>query len=370
MRSLRWVGLIGGACLLLICWAAGRGSPQQALLSYLFAFVFFTGLSLGSMAVLFVHALTGGAWGESLRAPLLAAARTLPLQALLALPILIGLRALYPWAATAARAHDALLRRQSWYLDAPFFVLRTIVCFVLWIALLAALRRLLAEPARAASLRRLAAGGLIVYAFSTLLLATDWVMSLRPHWHSSTFGMMVATGWMLAAAALAVLRATSSADATAVRAPAVLQDLGNLLLVFVLAWSYLAFMQYLTVWIADQPVETSWYIPRTLTSWRVLAWFLVTFHFAVPFAMLLSRRGKRHRQWLGTIAALLLIASLADAFWLTVPDFREQGLNLRWTDLLAPAGMGALWFSFYLPWLRPAAGTLAGARASLETAHG
>lgn len=368
MRFLTWLGLIAGACVLLICWAVGRGSPRQALLSYLFAFVFFTGLSVGSLALLFVHALTGGAWGLRVRPQLLAAAGALPLQALLALPILIGLRTLYPWADGVARSHDTLLRAQSWYLDPSFFVVRTIVCFALWLALLARLRHLLPDSARGAAVRRLAAAGLIVYALSTLLLATDWMMSLTPHWHSSTFGMMVATGWILGATALAVLRATRARDAAP--APAVLHDLGNLLLVLVLAWSYLAFMQYLTVWIADLPAETSWYIPRTLTSWRVLAWFLVAFNFALPFAMLLSRRAKRRRQRLRIIAAMLLIAALAEALWLTVPDFRLPGFELRWTDLLALAGMGLLWFSLYLGGTRPAAGALADPRESLQTAHG
>jgi hypothetical protein len=193
-------------------------------------------------------------------------------------------------------------------------------------------------------------------------------MSLLPHWHSSTFGMMVATGWMLAAAALAILcamLAPNSAETRLrpqtqpqVRSPQSehppLRDLGNMLLMFVLVWSYLAFMQYLTIWIADQPVETSWYIPRTLTSWRWLAWFLIAFHFAVPFAVLLSRRAKHRRSWLGAVAALLLLANLADAMWLIVPNFRAQGLTLRWTDLWATVGMGALWVCVYFGQLRSA----------------
>lgn len=366
-----WIGFGAGVCLLLLCLLLGRDSPQQALASYLFAFVFFTGLSLGSLALVLVHVLTGGAWGERLRPQLCAAAGVLPLQALLVLPLLIGLRALYPWASAEAHTRDALLRAQSWYLDPGFFIWRTLVYFALWLALWALTGRALANPARRAALPRLAAGGLIVYALSTLLAATDWVMSLMPHWHSSTFGMMVATGWMLAAAALAVLRAVSARDAAALPAPGLLSDLGNLLLVLVLAWSYLAFMQYLTVWIADQPAETSWYIPRTLTSWRLLAWFLIAFHFAVPFAVLLSRRAKRRSQWLGTIAAMLLIANLADALWLTVPDFREHGFALRWTDLLAAAGIGALWCSVYLGTRRPTAGSeRLAVRAPLGRAHG
>ena len=299
-----------------------------------------------------------------MRPQLLAAARTLPLQALLALPILLGVRTLYPWAEPQLLAHDALLRAQSWYLEPTFFVLRTIAYFVLWLALLGVLGRSLESRARAAARPGLAAAGLIGYALSTLLAASDWAMSLLPHWHSSSFGMLVATEWMLAAAALAVLRGLSAAHASALPARQTLPDLGNLLLMFVLAWSYLAFMQYLTIWIADQPAETSWYIPRTHTSWRWLAWFLISFHFAVPFAVLLSRRAKRRRDWLGAVAALLLVANLADALWLIAPGLREQGFALKWSDVFAVVGMGAVWLSFYF---RASRG--AGMRAPPRVAH-
>jgi len=365
----RWALAVGGLLLLLGCLLLGRAAPRQALLSYLSAFIFFTGLSVGSLALLMVHELTGGSWGRYLQPPLLAAAGALPLQALLAVPLLIGVPLLYPWADAAAVLHDARLRAQSWYLDVPFFIARTLVCFGLWLALCAALRRRLTGRAAAGRTVRLAAAGLILYALSTLVVATDWVMSLTPHWHSSSFGLMVATGWMLAAAALAVLRAAGTTRGDEPPPAAVLHDLGNLLLMFVLAWSYLAFMQYLTVWIADQPAETAWYLPRTSTSWRTLAWFLIAFHFAVPFAVLLSRRVKRARLPLTAIAGLLLIASAAEALWLTLPDLRTGAFALRWTDLLAGAGMGLLWLAVYVRGPGASLDVRAGS-AALGAAHG
>jgi len=313
-------------------------APRQALLSYLFAFLFLSGLSVGSLALAMVHALTGGAWGLHMRPFLLAAARTLPLQALMALPILIGVRVLYPWASPQLLSHDALLRAQSWYLEPHFFIGRSIVYFAVWLTLLVAFERRIENSTL---LPRVAAAGLILYALTATLAAVDWVMSLLPHWHSSVFGMSVATGWLLAAAALATLCLMCTANAA--RLPRLSSDLGNLLLMFVLVWSYLAFMQYLTIWIADLPAETSWYVPRTLTSWRTLAWFLIAFHLLVPFAVLLSRRAKRNWTCLAGIAALLLGANLADALWLVVPGERPQGFALNWTDLLAPLGLGALW---------------------------
>jgi hypothetical protein len=364
-----WPAGLTGVGLLVICLLSDRHDRQQALLSYLAAFLFFTGLSLGSMALLLVHALTGGAWGKRLRSPLWAAARGLPVQALLVVPILIGLHSLYPWMQDGAGKQQGMLPAQGWYLNSGFFVARSIGYFVLWCGLLAVLARSMRSPGRALS-AGIAAVGLIVYALSTLLAATDWAMSLVPQWHSSTFGLLVATGWMLAAAALAVLNAVSVNDVAAPLSPAILRDFGNLLLALVLALSYLAFMQYLTIWVADQPSETAWYIPRTLTSWRWLAWFLIVFLFAVPFAVLLSREAKTRRSWLQAVAVMVLIGSLAHALWLVLPDLRVQGVSIHWTDLYAVVGAGALWSWIYFSnWQRASRAQVVSIQTA-GTAHG
>lgn len=313
-------------------------TARQALLSYLFTFMFLCGLSTGSLALLMVHALTGGDWGQVIRPYLLAAARVLPLVAILCIPLLVGVPLIYPW-----------VTRRSWYLNPAFFTLRTVFYFVLWLSLLALLQRRFGQAER---LTRVAAPGLIIFAVTATLAAVDWAMSLMPQWHSTVFGLMVATGWTLSAAALAVCGAALSGDELG-PTPALLKGLGNLLLALVLIWAYLAFMQYLTIWIADLPVETRWYLPRTLTSWRFVAWFLIVFHFLLPFAVLLSRHAKQRRRVLAGIAALLLLAQLVDALWLTVPDVRSTDFALQWTDLAAPVGLGALWLYLFRNQLRP-----------------
>ena len=371
-RSLaQWCALLIGvaalvACLLLGLWR----QPKQALLPYLFAFLFFTGLSIGSLALLMIHAITGGAWGDCIRPQLLAAARMLPLMALAVIPVLLCLRVLYDWNAPATLAHHLQARQQAWYLDPTFFVIRTVVYFALWIGWLIAFTRKMDDRVLA---RRIAAPGLIVFGVTSLLASVDWAVSLTPHWHSSIFGMMVGTGWLLGACALATAVAAWPRETDAAIEPGVLHDLGNLLLMFVLAWSYLAFMQYLTIWIADLPDENAWYIPRTLTSWRYLAWFLIAFNFALPFAVLLSRAAKRHRAWLRAIAVMLVVANFADAFWLIVPGFRAGGFALRWTDLAAPLGLGALWWCGWtgqLRWARGMSRQTATAEDGLEHSHG
>jgi hypothetical protein len=327
---------------LLGCVLLGVRAAQPVLLSYLAAYVFFLGPSLGSVALLMVHRLAGnGDWGRELRAPLLAASRVLPLLALLLLPILFGMAWLYPWT-QAAVPGDTHIAQQRWYLDPPFFVLRAVLCFAAWLWLAHGLRRRLRDPQRDASLPRFAALGLIVYLLTVSVAAVDWIMSLVPAWHSSIFGLIVATGQLLAAAALGVW--SRAGDCASPSRPG---DLGSVLLVLVLAWSYLAFMDYLTVWIADLPGETVWYLPRLRTSWRWLGVWLVVFHLLLPFAVLLSRRAKQNRRWLRGIAGLLLLAQAAYALWLVLPSLRPHGFALTWSDALAWLGIGGLCWALF-----------------------
>lgn len=344
----RLISLLIGALALLVCAWLGVADARQALLSYLFAFVFFTGLSIGSLALAMVPVLTGGEWGRIVRPQLQAAMHMLPLQALFSLPLLIGVHVIYPWADPLALARDAQLKAQAWYLDPTFFIIRSIIYFTVWFSLGVSFDRRVNQPER---LSRIAAPGLIAYGVTATLASVDWIMSLFPHWHSTVFGLLAAVGWVLASAALATIVALCTGRRNA-KVQSGLTGLANLLLALVLAWAYLAFMQYLTIWIADIPAETSWYIPRTLTSWRYWAWFLIAFHFAVPFFILLSRRAKQHRPLLLLAASMLLLASLADALWFVIPGFRSTGLELRFTDLFAPVGMGAVWGCFYFAQLR------------------
>lgn len=354
--SLRLGYLAIGVLALLALWACGASGlmpARQAWLAYLVAYLFCLAPVLGSMALLMVHALTGGGWGEWLRPSLLAATRLLPLLAALWLPLLLGIGTLYPWAIDGASAAGPVLP-QHWYLNVGFFVVRAAVCFILWGWLAHGVRARLCDPSRADALPRFAAGGLIVYALTTSVAAVDWLMSLVPAWRSSVFGLIFGSGQILSAAALAVLCVTLKPEQSGVPGDPkrIRQDLGNLLLALVLAWSYLAFMDYLTAWVGDLPSETVWYLPRLKTSWAWLGALLVVFYFAVPFALLLSRQAKRRAKWLGAIAAWLLAMYLVYVFWLVMPDVRRQGFSLHWSDPLALLGVLGVCVATFLGCLR------------------
>ncbi|HEY1588265.1 MAG TPA: hypothetical protein VGG00_00930 [Rhodanobacter sp.] len=330
---------------LLGCLLLGLHGAQSVMRSYLAAYVFFLSPALGSVALLMVHRLAGnGDWGRELYAPLLAASRMLPLLALLLLPILFGAIWLYPWMQVVVPG-DPDIAQQRWYLNRPFFVLRAVVCFAMWLWLAHGLARRLRDPRLDVSLPCFSAIGLIVYLLTISVAAVDWVMSLVPAWHSSIFGLIVATGQLLAAAALGVWCRTGHMSALP---PAIRRgDLGSLLLVLLLAWSYLVFMDYLTVWIADLPSETVWYLPKLLTSWRWVGAWLVVFQLLLPLAVLLSRRAKQRRLWLRSIAALLLLAQAVYVLWLVLPDPSRRGFALTWGDALAWLGIGALCWALF-----------------------
>jgi hypothetical protein len=343
LRVSRTEGVAASVGLLALvgCLLLGLRAPRVVLLSYLFAWLFWLAPALGSVGLLMIHALTGGDWGLALRPALLAASRRLPLMALLLLPVLIGVAVLFPWAGPHA-ASDPALDRQRWWLDAPFFVARAAAVWVLWLWLAHGMRRRLDTP-RAG---RFAAGGLIVYALSVSVAAVDWVVSLVPRWHSTTFGVLLATAQLLAAAGLAVGVSVAGRDsAAAAWMPRRLNDLGSILMVLVLAWGYLAFVDYLTVWIADLPSETVWYLPRVKTGWRWLGAFLVLFHLALPFAVLLSRRAKRRAAWLAGVGWWLFLAQIGYVAWLVLPGLRTSAL--AWSDPLAWIGIGGLWWLGY-----------------------
>ncbi len=303
---------------------------RQALASYLLGFLFVLGLALGSLGLALLHALTGGRWGNAIELPLRAAIATIPLIAILFIPILIGVHALYPW------SHDPTLLNRA-YLNIPFWVIRAVLYFVIWIAMALVVLR---TPAGATPF----AGGLLLLLTVTISFASwDWVMSLEPHWWSTVFSMIVITGEGLSAMALMII-----VSQPAVRDSEVRIDLGNLLLAFVIFFAYVAFSQFLIIWSGNIKKEIAWYLPRVHTSWAWLAAAVVVFYFFAPFLLLLFRTLKRSTG-LVFVCGLVLLMRLFDLLWTIGPALHPHGFVLSWMDI---AGVIALTSIFSVRFVR------------------
>lgn len=312
--------------------------------AYLFAWLFFLGLSLGALGILMLYQLTGGDWMNPIRPYLNAALLPMPILAVLFVPILFEIPHVFPWSGSAH-----LSAGKAGYLNEPFFIIRAIVILSLWTLLSIRFRR---APPGDRTLYGLSAAGLILYAFTMTVAAVDWISSLQPEWSSTALGLVVMTGQGLGAFAFAVacavflprlLQRPLAAQLTAQRCG----DLGNLLLTFVMTWMYLAFMQFLIIWAEDLPRETVWYLPRVDSSWRLVSLAIVGLQFAIPFLLLLFRPVKRNVQALGCIALLLLAIHIVNISWLVLPSVAPTGITYRWMDLAALSGIGALWGYFF-----------------------
>ncbi len=352
-RAALIVGIVG----LALCVIGLFIDSTQVMQSYLFAYIYWTGIGLGCLAVLMIQFTVKATWGLAIRRVLEAGALTIPLMAALIIPVLIGMRALYPWARPEVVAGDALLQQKSVYLNVPFFIVRTIIYFVVWSGLVVALRRLSRREDSERDhglfqrLQNLSIVGLLAFTLTATFAMIDWVMSLEPEWSSTIYAAMVVMGGLLAAFALVmalVVRLRDYEPLSGFVTPGVLNDLGNLLLSGLLMWAYLAFSQFLVIWTGNLSDEIPWYLRRLAGGWQALALIIVGLHFVVPFVLLLSRQVKRSARTLGFVAALLVMMHLVDVFWLVVPALRPNGFALTWTDVAAPIGIGGLWVAAFL----------------------
>jgi hypothetical protein len=347
----------------LICAAAGLGScalgaiwqPAQFFHSWLLGFNAWLALGVGSLALLMLHHLTGGVWGYAIRRMLEASSRTIPLMAALFLPLLLGLAKNYPWAQTSD--HGELPHEQKTYYELPFFCARAALYFAIWMLIMYLLTRWSAahdQTGNAAYARRaqsFSGPGLILYGLTVTFAGIDWVMSLDGKWYSTIFGAVVALSQMLPALAAAIAAATYLATRKPladISNPALWNDLGNLLLAFIMLWTYIVFSQFLLIWSGNLPEEISYYLARSEGGWVWIAVALAVFNFGLPFFMLLSRDTKRNPANLRIVALALVGISLAHQFWMIAPAFTPGALWLDWMDAAAVIGMGGLWLATFV----------------------
>jgi hypothetical protein len=358
--------LIVGAVGLALCALGALIDPEQFFESYLVAFNLYLAVALGSLVIWMIHNLTGGFWGLVIQRWLEAASRTLPLVAVFFLPLLLGLGYLYPWTHPEdldlpADLHHHLEHKLP-YLNVPFFIIRAVIYFGVWLALMFIFNRWSAlqdqdpDPRRQRRYEGLSGPGLALYGLTMTFAAVDWTMSLEPLWYSTIYGALIATGQLLPALALAVAGLVwltphnkSLAD---VMTPQIWNDLGNLLLAFVMLWTYMSFSQLILIWSGNLKEEIPWYLKRSDGGWQWVGVLLAVFYFSLPFLLLLSRGVTRRPPRLGRLCVALVVMSFVHQFWLVAPVFSPHHLAVHWLDLAALAGLGGIWAAVFLWQLR------------------
>ncbi len=347
------VGIAGAV----LCLIGLITNPFQFYRSYLWSYLLVLGLSLGPLAWLMLQYVTGGAWGVVIRRPCEAAARTIWLVALMFLPIVIGIRNLYPWSRAKDVAASAMLQHKQPYLNVQFFLIRAVVYFAGWWFLSWFFNRWSAVEDRDGGevahrkMAFLAGPGILFWGFTVTFMSIDWVLSLAPEWFSTIFGMLFIASQMLTSMAFLItlmVLLSFRRPMSEVLTPRHLHDLGKFLLALVMVWAYFSFSQFLIIWAGNLPEEIPWYLTRLNGGWQYVALALVFGHFALPFALLLSRDLKRNFKLLAGIAIFILCIRCVDLYWIVAPDFRKASFGLSWMDFTAPMGLIGIWLWYFL----------------------
>ena len=366
LTSMRSLALgIGGVGTL--AWLIGLYfGPEQALRSWLMSFVLWGGICLGSIGLLMLQYLTGGAWGVVIRRTLEAASRTLPLIIILFLPIAIGLTTLYEW--THLPPDDVTVLQREWFQTPIAWWVRSAIYFALF-GVMAYLLNTWSANQDASKDHEEAAGWLgratafsgptmVIYALVVTFAAVDWVMSLEPHWFSTIWGLLFVVGWALSCLTFCVMVLAFLSDKVPmdhILGRRHFHDFGKLMLALVMVWAYFNFSQYLIIFSGNLPEETGWFIKRSTGGWGWMAWGLILFHFAAPFLILLQQDLKRKPKRLAMVAAFILFMRLVDMYFLIGPSPRigehaslHVPFTVSWMDIVAPIGFGGLWVWYFI----------------------
>jgi hypothetical protein len=355
MSDVQKRSLIAGIVFLVVLAAGAFINPGEFFQAYLIGWTFWTGIAVGSLALLMLQHLTGGGWGLVIRRSLEAATRTLPLMAVLFIPVLIGAHSIYhEWMDPAEVAKHPAVQSKASYLNLPFFTVRFVIYFGVWIALAFFLNKWSLAQDRTAdnrytkNMRVLSGGGMVALIFSVSFASIDWYMSIEPDWFSTIYGFIFVAAWSLSALAFVIAVMARLAREEPMRrivAPLHFHDLGKLLLALVMLWAYFAFSQFLIIWSGNLPEEITWYLKRIYGGWGALIITIGILHFFAPFLFLLSRGIKRDPGKLVLVAVLVLVMRSVDLLWMLAPAFQHRMWILM--DVAALIGFGGLWLAFF-----------------------
>ena len=345
------IGLLGlGAT-----FALGMDDEPQLYHSYLVAFLYFLSFALGALFFVLTQFAARSGWVIVVRRFAETLMATLPVFALLFIPVLLGMETLYHHWLHPAEG-DTILQGKLAYLNAPGFLVRALVYFVLWSGLAVFFYRNSVQQDQTGDIvhtgrmQWMSYPGIAIFALTCTFAAVDWNMSLDPHWFSTMFGVYYFAGCcigMFALMSVLTLFGIQSGLFKGCVDQEHMHDLGKYTFAFTVFWAYIAFSQYFLIWYANIPEETMWFEHRLHGSWGTVGQVLVLGHFALPFLFLLPRTIKRHPKLMLLGAFWMLALHFVDLHWQIMPLIHPEGFSLNVLDITALLGVGGIFFAAF-----------------------
>jgi hypothetical protein len=323
------------------CVAGYLNDPVRFHESYLIAFAFVAATGLGAFFFVMVQYLSGSAWSVTMRRIMENIMFTLPVCAILFIPIAFGLKDIYPWMDGANVGLGARLALKREYLSENFFILRTCIYFTLWSIWIFSIYYQSTKQDKERSARQMniiarwSAPGLFLVVVIGTLASYDWLMSLSPKWYSTIFGLYILSGGALTFMSIVTLICLGFRRAGILKksiTPEHYHDLGKWLFALTAFYTYMAFSQYLLIWYANLPEETIWYRNRMVGSWLPLSLAMPFLRFLIPFFVLLCRPAKRSLKVIAGIAIYSILVEYIELYWIVMPTYFKTGPQISWMD--------------------------------------
>jgi len=368
------VGVVGLAAFAIagVLRSSESGGVKQFFTSYLTAWVFWLSLPVGCMGFIGIQFVTGASWGVLLRRLLEASTRTLPLLAVLAIPLAISVfmedASPYPWAQAPEKLTDVpaaaeeLKHKFEDWCNAPGFLIRLIIYFSIWGAFIFFSNKWGQQVEQTDDryarryMENMSGPMVMAFALVNMFACTDLVMSINLSWSSTMMPLIYSINQLLTCLCVCIIVFLTLAKQPEIKKllrPKFQLDMGSFLLALTMVWSYMNFSQYMLIWAANLPEEIPYYLKRQNGGWEYVAYVLCVFHFALPFLLLLFRDVKLHAGRLRAVAIGILIMCAFDVIWWIEPadEHKLAGFYLI-MDVAAMVGIGGIWSWLFLAQLK------------------
>ena len=290
-------------------------NPDQAWASLLLNNFYFVSIAVGASFFLSLQYIAQAGWSSGFKRVSEAVVAYLPVGGIFFIVLIFGLGHIYHWAHAGAADHDELLAHKSVFLNVPFFSVRLLLYFTLWIFMARYLRKL--------SLKEDVEGGLswfeksefyskvniFIIAITFTFASIDWLMSIHPHWYSTIFSFKSfgSAFYHGSTAVILIILLLHKAGYFSFLNKSHLHDFSRYIFMLSIIYGYLWFMQFTIIWYGNIPEETVYYALRWDPQWKTLFFVDIILNFAIPFLVLMPRATSRNKTVILIISVIVLI---------------------------------------------------------------
>lgn len=218
-------------------------------------------------------------------------------------------------------AYDLKMNKVSMYLNKPFFWIRTILYFTVYVLFARGFRKrsLLEDQVGGTEIHyknfNKAAIFIVLFAFFSSTSAWDWIMSIDIHWHSTLFGWYVFSGtWCTAMVTIVLLVMYLRKHGYLPHVnDSHFHDISTWVFALSFLWSYLWFAQYMLIWYSDMPEEVTYYVTR-INHFKLLYFGMFFVNFVFPMLLMMSRDAKRSYGLMLFVGILIIIGHWFDVY--------------------------------------------------------